>query len=193
MALAKKNTRLIILIGILALILIFAIYSKNANKSILQLLNNNKISLVGVDNFKIKEISDNGFVAESAGEIIKIEIASAGDKITANDYINKEIALFQGIFEPHLPPYPEFLTKEASCAEKYKPIASEYRYGKSFILYAGSRLGYGICADDLVAYRATLNYFYCKNSNKVFKVEYFISKKEKDQKLIDFNNSFTCK
>lgn len=181
----------------LSLIVISAIlcvmYVKNAYHDLSRQLYNNGASLSGIEKFKISDASYDSILAEHDGEIIKITFIPKQNKKIADNYIQKEIALFQGIFEPHLPPYPEFLTEEASCAEKYKPIASESRYGKSFIVYAGGRLGYGVCADDLIQYRATISFFYCKNSNKVFKVEYFIDKRVADKKLTDFNNSFVCR
>jgi len=106
--------------------------------------------------------------------------------------MQRELAMLKSIFEPQLPPYPEFLTKESGCAERYKPIEKESGYGKYFIMYAGERLGYGVCVDDLIKYKASLGYFYCKNSNKVFKVQYFINKEKGNDKISDLNNSFVC-
>lgn len=182
---------LISLIAISAILCVM--YVENVNHSLSRQLYNNGASLSGVEKFKISDASDDSVFAEYKGEIIKIKFFPKQSKKIADNYIDKEIALFQGVFEPHLPPYPEFLTREASCAEKYKPIVSSSNYGKSFIVYAGDRFGYGVCDDDLIKYRASLGYFYCENSNKVFKVEYFIDKGAADKKLTDFNSSFVCK
>lgn len=190
---SKKRIIMLALSMIAISAILCVLYVKNANHDLSRQLYKNGVNIIGVENFKISDASDDSILAERDGEIIKIKIIPEETKKLADNYINKEIALFQGIFEPHLPPYPEFLTKEASCAEKYKPIASESRYGKSFIVYAGDRLGYGVCADDLVKYRASLGYFYCENSNKAFKVEYFTDKGVSDKKLTDFNNSFVCR
>lgn len=190
----SKKRVIILALSLIAISVIFCVmYIRNTYHNLHRQLYSNGASLSGIDNFKISDASDDSVLAEYNGEIIKIKIIPKQSKEIADNYIQKEIALFQGIFEPHLPPYPEFLTKEASCAEKYKPIASESRYGKSFIVYAGDRLGYGVCVDDLIHYRASLSFFYCENSNKVFKVEYFIDKMSADKKLTDFNNSFVCR
>lgn len=169
------------------------LYAKYSSKSLSTQLYKNGASIAGIENFRITDTSETTIFAKYNEDIIKIKFTPRESKDVANNYINKEIALFQGIFEPHLPPYPEFLTKEASCAEKYKPIPIKSSYGQSFILYAGDRFGYGVCADDLIKYRASIGYFYCENSNNVFQVEYFIRKEDSDRKLIDFNNSFTCR
>lgn len=151
------------------------------------------IALSGVGEFTVKEIAENKITAEKGGEIIKIEMVKNLNKEKVEEYINNQTALLIGIFEPQLPPYPEFLTKESGCAEKYKPKEYQSNYGKYFTLYAGDRLGYGVCVDDLIHYKASLGYFYCPIESTLFTIEYFVSDKEDFNKIINLNNSVTCK
>lgn len=141
----------------------------------------------------MKEFSENKILAESGDEILKIEIVKDIGKSKAEEYVKNQSALLMGMFEPQLPPYPEFLTKQTGCNEKYKPQEKESQYGKYFTLYAGDRFGYGICVDDLIKYKASLGFFYCPEKNILFKTEYFIPLNEDFNKIINLNNSVICK
>lgn len=168
------------------------VYSNYLNHRLTHELTRAGVSIAGIENFRIQDSSEEYIYATSNDEVIKIGITAEENKSSAVNYINNEVALFLGIFQPHLPPYPEFLTREASCPDNYKPSMKETPYGKSFTLYAGERFGYGVCVDDLIKYRASINYFYCPNLGKVFKIEYFINKADNVNKLINFTDSFAC-
>lgn len=150
------------------------------------------IYLAGTENFSIKKSSPDYFYAQSQDELIKIEITKEPTKETSLEHIQKETALLKSFFEPQLPPYPEFLTQESSCADKYKPQEKESLYGKYFTMYAGERFGYGVCVDNLITYRASLGYFYCNNTKNFIKIQYFINKDLSPEKLDALNNSFKC-
>lgn len=187
-----KGKTIIAILIIVAVVIATIIYFLKINDSFEYRLKKIGIELEGIDGFKVKEIAKNKMLAERGDEVIKIEIVDSEIKNTREDYIKRETMLLKSIFEPQLPPYPEFLTKESGCAERYKPTEKEVGDGIYFVLYAGERLGYGVCVDDLIKYRASLGYFYCENSNKTFKIQYFINKEEDDKKIIDLNDSFRC-
>lgn len=168
------------------------VYINDLNHNLSHELNKTGVNIAGIENFRIQDNSEKYIYATHNDEVIKININDEGDAGSAASYINNEVALFLGIFQPHLPPYPEFLTREASCPDNYKPSPQKTSYGRSFTLYAGERFGYGVCVDDLIKYRASINYFYCPNLGKVFKIEYFINKTENMNKLLNFIDSFTC-
>ena len=100
--------------------------------------------------------------------------------------------MFNGIFEPQLPPYPEFLTRETGCGKKFRPIQKSNDYGNYYLTYAGTRGGYGICTDDLVVYRASFGFFYCEQEKTLIKLEYLTQDVHADDGLIRINESFVC-
>mgnify|MGYP001573297566 CR=1 FL=1 len=151
------------------------------------------IGLKNAEHFMVKEISGNRMLAEKNGEIIRIETIKIGGKTKAEAYMKEQTALLDSMFDPQLPPYPEFLTIQTGCDEKYKPQEHHSAYGKYFIMYAGDRLGYGICVDDLITYRASKGLLYCEKPDTLFTVEYFTDKNENINSLINFNNSFFCR
>ena len=188
---AKKGI-IITIIPSVAVISLAAQANENSTDLYYQL---GKIGIVidDVENFKIIDRKSNNIIAERDKEIIKIKVLSNFDKNKAGKYIREQVALLNGLFESQLPPYPEFLTKETGCDEKYKPISKKNRYGEYYLLYAGKRFGYGICVEDLIEYKASMGFFYCPEKNGLYKIEYFVPKNEDVKKLINLNESFNCK
>lgn len=180
----------IIAIFIIALIVSVAAYSKN---NLFFYAKMNGFWLEDGMDFKITEKGENRIKAENGGEILKIRIFKDFEKEEFEKYAREQEALLKGIFEPQLPPYPEFLTKETGCDKKYKPIKKQNSYGDYKILYAGERFGYGVCVDDLIRYQASIGYFYCPEGKMAVQLEYFIPQDENRGKLINLNNSFKCK
>ena len=148
--------------------------------------------LSGIENFKIKNNNLGNLFAEKRDEVIKIKILKDFNEEKASNYIKDQNLLLEGVFEPQLPPYPEFLTRETGCGEKYKPVKKESEFGTYQLLYAGKRFGYGICADDLIEYRASFGFFYCPVNETLFELRYFIPKDSNPSKLQNLNDSFVC-
>lgn len=155
----------------------------------------------GVEGFEVKSIDSGDLLsegenitAESNDEILKIKILENFSKEKAEEYKKNQSALFEGIFNPQLPPYPEFLTNKTECAQEFLPIKKTANFGDYYLVYANERFGYGICAQDLVKYKAGFGMFYCENSKKLFKIQYFIDNvKIKNFKNIeDFFGTFQC-
>ncbi len=187
-----KNKIIILSLSSFVAFVLFGIYFLKVSNNLEYQLKKIGIQLSGVEQLKLKEFSGNKISAESGGEILKIEIIKKVDKQKAQEYVKTQTALLNGLFEPQLPPYPEFLTKQTGCDDKYKPKEKESQHGKYFTLYASGRLGYGVCVDDLIKYKASVGYFYCPTKNTLFKVEYFFDPNEDFNKIINFNNSFAC-
>ncbi|MEE8131727.1 MAG: hypothetical protein V3T98_01655, partial [Candidatus Paceibacterota bacterium] len=176
----------------------FFIYQQNNKTDLSYQIGKLDIHISEVDGFIIKEnnIKDNiqNIFAEKEKEKIKLKIISALSQEKADEYVNQQTIILEGLFEPKLPPYPEFLTKEAACPEKFKPILNNSDFGKYYLLYAGARFGYGVCSEDLIKYKAVLGFFYCSNTQRIYKIEYFIPNNIRSnfnsiEKII---NSFNC-
>lgn len=188
----KKNIFILLLVlGALGGIFVF----KNKDRddgSLAYLLKKNGSEVSGGTDFNITQRFENNFQAENGEEVIKIKIFKDFSTKEAEEYIANQTVLLSGIFEPQLPPYPEFLTKQTGCDKKYKPIKENEKYGDSYLMYAGSRFGYGICNDDLIEYKASLGFYYCPESKTLFKLEYFIGEDEDFGKLQALSKSFNC-
>lgn len=130
--------------------------------------------------------------AINGDKILKLQFFENVTEDFAKQYVKEKTTLFNGLFERQLPPYPEFLTRETGCEERFKPLKREDGFGEYYIVYAGSRLGYGVCVDDLVEYRAVLGYLYCQNRNLLLKFEYFTQEDVDDEVINAFARAFQC-
>lgn len=153
----------------------------------------------GAGSFQIKSIDSGDLLSEGENitaeinnEILKIKILENFSKEKAEGYKKNQSALFEGLFNPQLPPYPEFLTNKTECAEEFLPVKKTANLGDYYLVYANERFGYGICAQDLVKYKAGFGIFYCENSKKLFKIQYFIDKANDYGKIEYFVESFRC-
>ena len=188
----KKSILILLLtLGVLGGIFVFKNKDIDDN-SLAYLLHKNGANLEGIADFNVTQRFENNFKAENGGEMIKIKIFDDFGVKEAEEYAKSQSALLDGIFEPQLPPYPEFLTKQTGCDKKYRPIIESGTHGDIYLMYAGSRFGYGICSDDLIEYRASLGFYYCANSKKLFKLEYFIEKNGELGTLLALHESFEC-
>lgn len=188
----------IVLIIILCAIIgggVFVYVYKNksgSDNSLVHLLGKRGVGLGDATGFIVTQKSENSFLAERDGDVVKVKIRNEGNEKDAKEYILSQAALLRGLFVPQLPPYPEFLTQQNACDEKYYPQSRKNEYGDFYVLFANDRFGYGICADDLIEYKAGLGIFYCQNNNSVVKVEFFTGEDENVGKIENFMNSFQC-
>jgi len=102
-----------------------------------------------------------GLTAHAGPLRVDLAFASWPSAAEARAFLAGERALLQGLFEPAVPPYPEFLTRELACPEALRPRETRHPLGTVTALAAGERFGFGICAPDLVRYRAAVGHFAC--------------------------------
>lgn len=178
---------------LLAAALLFIASCSNAPKNLEKTLTGLGIGASNIEGFVIKE-SDGGLhLAEKrsseAIEIIRIKATENIEKDAAQKSINEQIKLMTGVFEAQLPPYPEYLTKEIGCAERFRPKRKETAIGFYNLMYAGKRLTYGVCVDDLAFYAAGQGFFYAPGRKRLLKIEYFVPKDMGQEKIEGFFNS----
>lgn len=87
-------------------------------------------------------------------------------------YIGDKRAVLESLFEQTTSPYPGVITNVIECPEKFKPKTLTIDRGTIYTLFAGERFTYGVCADDLVAYRSLYGIFDCARKG-VFEVRLF--------------------
>lgn len=182
----KKVIKIGILAGFLSLLL-FILFKNSA----FFYLKTKGVSVDGIDKLSIENRGEDYVVLGGDGKRVKMKFFDL-NKEKFDNYFKEQSILLKGIFEPQLPPYPEFLTKETGCGKKYKPIQKQNDFGEYYLLYAGERFGYGVCVDDLIEYRASLGYFYCPKKEMGVQLEYFVPKNSEID-LINLTNSFKCK
>ncbi len=148
------------------------------------------IVVSGVQGFMAKGPAAPGhLLAERGNEVLRIKTADGLDGQGAETYIREQSAMLLAVFDPRLPPYPEFMTRASGCPDKYRPVRREGRLGPYYLLYAGKRLTYGGCSEDLIEYRASIGFFYIPKEKRVIRLEYFIPKDRGLDALISLNES----
>lgn len=146
-----------------------------------------------IDSFKLTSfIRDDGeslqkeeLEAQKEDIIIKIARFKAQNP---EKLIDDKIYLLSSLYEPTTSPYPEVLTNIIECPEEFKPKEEKLGDGRFFTLFAGERLGFGVCSADLVKYKAIYGIFDCGEKG-VFEVSLFSKERRNLEKII---NSFSC-
>lgn len=141
---------------------------------------------------ELKVTGEDFLLAEKGKETIRIKIMAGLDRLESDKHIAGQASLLEEIFEPHLPPYPEFLTNQTACDKSFRPVRKGTPLGPYFLLYSGERLSYGLCAKKLIKYKAGLAYFYCQDSRTLFRIEYFVPNDEGFEKIEKLLRDFQC-
>lgn len=155
---------------------------------------------IDVDDFELTDFSQssNGGLSK---EYVEAEVSPARaeggkrtlqmTKITTSapqKYIADKKFLLESLFLPTTSPYPGVITNIRECPKEFTPSEQTHESGTIYTLYAGSRLNYGVCAQDLVQYHSGYGIFDCKDKG-VFEVRLFSKTEEGVQQLIQ---SFSC-
>ncbi len=130
--------------------------------------------------------------AERNGDILRIKIISDETKVEAQRYSSGQSTLLESQYDERLPPYPEFLTNQTGCDERFLPQRRAHVRGMFYLVHADERFNYGLCAEELVRYRAGFGIFYCEPGEKIFQIEYFVQKDSPDGQVERFMDSFNC-
>jgi len=130
--------------------------------------------------------------AKSAGRSARLYIWALADAGAAAEELSAQQAMLRSVFEPRLPPYPEFLTRESACPEPFKPRERPHPLGRAALLYAGERLGFGVCADELVRYRAEVVFLQCPGGRHAFRLEQFVAPDAPWSDLTTFTDAIHC-
>ncbi len=130
--------------------------------------------------------------ATNDADILRIKIISDADRPEAEKYTSGQALLLEGQYDERLPPYPEFLTNRTGCPEAMFPTRKKHAAGIFYLIHAGQRFDYGLCATELIRYKAGFGIFYCATGKKIFQVEYFTDASTGWEDVENFMNSFTC-
>ena len=103
-------------------------------------------------------------------------------------YINDKKFLLESLFLPTTSPYPGTITNVSECPEDFRPREQTHENGSIYTLFAGGRLNYGVCAQDLVEYYSAYGIFDCKEKG-IFEVRVFSKNEDLSGTIAQ---SFTC-
>lgn len=131
-------------------------------------------------------------VAHEGEAIVRVAAVGGLSPAAAEARIREQVKMLQSVFAPSLPPYPEYFTKETGCPSQYLPEAHPTQLGTYYLLYAGDRLGYGVCNADLVRFRAGVGFFHCAARQRVLKVEYFVPAQSDPERITRFFGGLAC-
>src|SRR3989338_7508216 len=113
--------------------------------------------------------------AEGGGDILRIKVISDATKIQAQKYTSGQAPLLESQYD-----------------ERLSPQRRSHAHGMFYLIHADERFNYGLCAEELVRYRAGFGIFYCEPEKKIFQIEYFVGKDRPVSDVERFMNSFKC-
>ncbi|MBI2592748.1 MAG: hypothetical protein HYW37_01115 [Candidatus Colwellbacteria bacterium] len=119
---------------------------------------------------------------DSKARIVKSVAENSGK------FINDKKEILKLLFEPTTSPYPEFITNIVKCDEEFKPKEEKVESGVIYSLFAGERMNYGICSEDLIKYHSRYGLFDCGGKG-IFEVNLFGADDAQIDKII---KSFSC-
>ena len=99
-------------------------------------------------------------------KIVRTEAEARGKFVSDRKY------LLESLYLPTTSPYPEVITNVVACPEEFIPKAGPVPDGTLYSLLAGERFNYGICVQNLAAYRSAYGIFDCGEKG-VFEVFLF--------------------
>ncbi len=195
-----------IIIGIIIILFIlFIIYFLFSNSNLKELFKRSGFSLILPEDSKLtkyeKYKENNHTIKEITlriplNDIIRIKIIRYKTNKDAKDYMERRTSLIDSLFKDLISPYPGVLSNQIKCSKEFLPRISEEEsndYLKIFYnLYANKRLNFGICNNDLIHYKATINLILCKKTHQVFQIEYFTPYNKPNERYENIVKSFKC-
>lgn len=108
--------------------------------------------------------------------LVRLEEVRNVDAKSANELTKITVMKLLGLFDSARSPYPGAITNEVVCQDDFKPKGGVFTntVGVDVSFYTGyldSRMQYGSCVEDQVAYHGSLGIFYCPNIREWYEVE----------------------
>lgn len=131
-------------------------------------------------------------------EVAQLEIRRSVSKESAAQAVQSKIDLITSLYEKHPVSYPDVITNEIVCADKYRPVSGERKNNNTIIRYlvgsATRRLTFGACSDDLIAYKALVAWYWCDRSKSLVQLELMVPKTDTnaDKTIQDMLQSLSC-
>lgn len=184
-----KITLLIFML--LGLLLVVGCYGQFVNPT----FNKLGISMKGFDNF-VFDSQNNRIAAHDNTTILLILPLTTLNEEQARKVVGDKSAILEGQYETRDASYLGEVTREISCPAEFKPVKNPVKSRFSMLnyqIYSTKSLTYGVCAKDLIAYRAFLGFFYCAGKG-MFQIEVFVPAGDeiKFKEMLDRVSTFSC-
>lgn len=198
----KKIIAVMITFFIFTFVLIYLV--KIPSDSLVRQLSSWNVSISSIENFIVekkdtKRLQDSKIIdltARRGEHVFRIKRITNMTKDVATRYIDDQKLKLESIFNPAPSPYFAVLTKEIECPQEFLPAYGESANTNNkvayYILYANERFHYGVCSQDLIAYRAIYGMTYCENTEDVYLLEYFVPNQEYSEVVEETVRSFSC-
>ena len=128
-----------------------------------------------------------------SGSTVRVRVLTSFDRAQFSRFLEEQDSLLQGLFGTRPASYPGHLTDQIECPPRFQPKRVELAAGDTaYSLYAGERLSFGGCGEDMLVYRAGLRFLHCEQDRTAVRIEAFVPK-EQDPNLADkLVRSFGC-
>jgi hypothetical protein len=128
-----------------------------------------------------------------SGSTIRIRVLSPFNRAQFARFRAEQDSLLQGLFKARPASYPGLLTNEIECPSSFKPKRVELDESDvTYSLFAGDRLNFGGCGEDVLVYRAGLRFLYCDGHHSAVRIEAFVPKEESSTIADRLVRSFEC-
>jgi hypothetical protein len=170
-------------------------YSRGSSNqgTLLQQLNKYHIRLKGIHEFRVEsrmslEPRDREILwqARDQNHRLNVQLVKAVSVPEAVAYVHRQRIILQELFQPTMSPYPGVFSDKIGCDEQFQPQIKGEGSNRYLFLFAGERLGYGICNADDIVYICAVIFLYDTKGRQLLKIQYFIPQGESVKVLDDF-------
>ncbi len=174
----KKKIGLYSIIALIILLLLFyAFVHLRSAYDINVAMSDFGISIMGIEAFREIDIKNDKIMAKDNGSLLIISLNKNVNVDMAQRIVNDKIAVLESQYEIRNAPYPGEVTREVVCPEEFKPVKNiidNQHSMANYMLYSTISFTYGVCAKDLIAYKAFFGLFYCEKRNNLVQIELFV-------------------
>ncbi len=154
------------------------------------------LSFNGLNNYKLKDSYADDSASykalcsnEKSGDLLKVEVRYKQEESQAQQYISSEVQKMKSLFANAPSPYPGDVSNEIACGNEFIPKYFEKDVGGVKLSYffgnMNSRLTFGVCTQDQIAYRTYLVLFYCAKDKIIYNLEFVAPKASYDQAVYE--------
>jgi arylsulfatase A-like enzyme len=119
-------------------------------------------------------------VAKKKDTLVKIEIVRSIDEASANTYVRERKHVIDSLYSNIPSPYPGMVSHTIQCPKELMPqrrhLDINGRPAEVYLLSSTARFTYGVCVEELVAYRGGLTFFYNRKDKVLYRIDLFVPK-----------------
>lgn len=132
--------------------------------------------------------------------MLRIETVEHVNADEASEFTTIRLASINGLYDTVLSPYPGAVSQTVRCDEQYKPRTRTLTTNAGVPLstlsgFLNTRLQFGSCVDDQIAYTNHLALFYCRDAHRWVSMELIepVKSTATDKEIQTFFESVSCR